>query len=721
MKYWLLTTEYPPQFGGGIGTYVHCTANMLSNRGHDVTVFIYDIGLRTDKVTFEKNIRLVRFVPNRTNTGNFLGFQANISYEYAAVIGEFIRNEGRPDIIESQEYLGIAYYLQQFKWMQYENYADLNILITCHAPSFLYLEYNQVPVYEFPQYWIGEMEKASMHCADILISPSKYLINEIQNRIATGLAHTQYLLNPVTASNHLKSLQWQKNCIICFGKLSPLKGTFSLLSYFKDMWDNGFEHPLYIVGSTSLLFHPEGETMGDIVRKKYRNYIDRRLLILMGEIEPASVNSILERAHLVIVPSLVDNLPYTVLEAMNTGKVILASRQGGQSEIINDGENGFLFDHSTKDDFNQKLKYILSLDHTTINSIGENARQTIREKLAVDVIYNEKIKIINQYVSDKRIMLSYPFSYVKSMPVCADKFVCSGLTLSVIIPYFNMGKYIDECIKSVLKARVAETEIIIVDDGSTEKSSILALEEIEKRYPVKIFRNSNQGLALTRNFGAENASGDFIAFLDPDDTVEQSYYRKAIRLLSIYNNVHFAGCWSNYTGKTTGYWPAFNPEPPLLLFHNVVSSTLVFRRSSFLAHGKNDPNFEYGMEDWDSVISMIENNCGGLVLPEPLFNYRVRKKSMARKFTIAKRLYLHKLIAEKHKAIYKQYSTELTNLFNANGSGLFIDNPSLSGRGIGRGAFGILSGALRGRVKEKIKSNKHLRSVAYKIFKRLKK
>lgn len=721
MKYWLLTTEYPPQFGGGIGTYVHCTANMLSNKGHDVTVFIYDIGLRTDKITIEKNIRLVKFVPNRTNTRSFLGFQANISYEYAAIIGEFIRKEGRPDIIESQEYLGIAYYLQQFKWMQYENYADLNILITCHAPSFLYLEYNQVPVYEFPQYWTGEMEKASIRCADILISPSKYLINEIQNRIARNIDHAQYLPNPIAACNHSKRIKWQQNCIVCFGKLSPLKGTFSLLNHFKDLWDKGFGHPLYIVGSTTLLFHPEGETMGDIVRKKYRHYIDQQLLILAGELEPASANSILEGAHLVIVPSLVDNLPYTVLEAMNMGKVVLASRQGGQSEVIEDCENGFLFDHRTKDDFVRQLKYILSLDKATINSIGDNARQTISEKFTSDVIYNKKIKIINEYITSKTIKSSYPFSYVKSIPVGTVKPIDTGLSLSVIIPYFNMGKYIDECVRSVLKAAVGKTEIIIVDDGSTEERSIFALEEIEKKYPVKIFRNSNQGLALTRNFGAENAAGNFIAFLDPDDTVEQSYYRKALQLLSAYTNVHFAGCWSNYSGKATGCWPAFNPEPPLLLFHNLVSSTLVFRRSSFLTHGKNDPSFEYGMEDWDSVISMIENNCAGLVLPEPLFIYRVRKRSMARKFTTVKRLYLHKLITEKHSALYRQYGPELANLFNANGSGLFIDNPSLPARRVGAGVFGFLSGALKGRLKERIKSNKHLRGMAYKVFKGLKK
>lgn len=721
MKYWLLTTEYPPQFGGGIGTYVQCTATMLSDYGHEVTVFIYDMGLREDKVTIENNIRLVRFVPNRTNTREFLGFQANISYEYAAVIGEFIRKEGRPAIIESQEYLGIAYYLLQYKWMCYDDYADLTILITCHAPSFLYLEYNHVPVYEFPQYWTGEMEKSSIHCADILISPSTYLIREIQKRIDTPIKDVHYLPNPITTVDHSLLIQQENNLIVCFGKLSPSKGTFSLLSYFKGLWDKGFSQPLHIIGSTSLLFHPEGETMGDIVRKKFKSYIDRNLLILAGELEPSTVHKILERAQVVIVPSLVDNLPYTVLEAMNLGKIVLASRQGGQSEVIKDAVNGFLFDHQRAGDFEQQLKNILSLDSATLNLISENAQQTVRREFTPAVIYERKISIINEFIDRKQVRSVYPFSVIKSRETYPVNTSSAGVLLSVVIPYFNMGQYIEECVQSILKGAIGKTEIIIVDDGSTEDASLFALKEIEEKYPVQIYHKNNEGLAVARNFGAEMATGDFIAFLDADDVVAESYYRKAVRLLSAYSNVHFAGCWSNYSGKVTGCWPAFNPEPPLLLFHNLVSSTLVFRRDSFLGYGKNDPQFEYGMEDWDSVISMIGNDCGGLVLPEPLFNYRVRSKSIARKFTTVKRIYLHKLIAEKHRSLYRQYGTELANLFNANGSGLFIDNPTIPGRGISSGTFGLLSGVLRGRLKEKIKGNRYLRNIGYKVFKRLKK
>ena len=146
MKYWLLTTEYPPFFGGGISTYCYHTANMLNERGHAVSVFINDAAV-SDFVSENRNgIRMIRFNPFRTNSSDFLGHATNISYEFAHIIKHFVETEGKPDIIEAQEYLGIAYYLLQYKYMLYDWCKNIPVVITMHSPSFLYMEYNHVPI-----------------------------------------------------------------------------------------------------------------------------------------------------------------------------------------------------------------------------------------------------------------------------------------------------------------------------------------------------------------------------------------------------------------------------------------------------------------------------------------------------------------------------------------------------------------------------------------------
>ncbi|ULQ56468.1 glycosyltransferase [Flavihumibacter rivuli] len=720
MKFWILTTEYPPEFGGGIGTYVSIAARMLRDKGHSVTVFLYQMGIASDRISIEDGIRIIRFPPTQTNASKFLGFNAALSYEYAKAIEKYIQKEGAPDILESQEYHGIAYYTQQFKLLGYESFKDLNILITCHAPSFICLEYNHIPVYQLPYYWTGLMEKSTIKCADILVSPSYYFVEQAKQRMDWTDTRAEVIPNPIDIPD-LREQSINRNHIVCFGKLSPLKGSFELLRYFKELWDNGFEHPLHIIGGTEQIFHPEGLTMGDIVKEKYARYIESGLLVLEGNLSPEKARAKVINAHVVIVPSTFDNFPYTVLEAMSWGKVLLVSQSGGQSEMIEDGFNGFIFDHDKPREFHQKLELILTLSNKELAQIGKRAHASIKEKYAPDVIYNQKIRVIQQYLANKPERKHFPF-LESAVPVNnKSQSGPQNELLSVVIPYYNMGDYIRDCVRSVLNADYPEMEVIIVNDGSTEPNSISILKEFEDIPNVKVIHKKNEGLSICRNIGAQNATGKYLAFLDADDMVAPDYYSKAIRTLRLYDNVHFVGTWIKYFGESQDTWPSFNPEPPYILVHNLVnSSSLVYKKNTFLEFGQNDHKLVYGMEDWDSVISLISQNKGGVVLPEPLFFYRIRKNSMARAFTHTKRTYLYRLISQKHATFYNRYGHEIANILNQNGSGIYIDNPTLETSFVS-GLNGLpISSKMKEKIKELAKRNRHIRKVAYTLYKNFK-
>jgi len=291
--------------------------------------------------------------------------------------------------------------------------------------------------------------------------------------------------------------------------------------------------------------------------------------------------------------------------------------------------------------------------------------------------------------------------------------------LSIVIPFFNMGKYVKDTITSIFDSTYKNIEIIIVNDGSTEKESIEVLEKLRKNDSIKIIDKNNEGLSLARNLGAQYAKGEYLAFLDPDDTIENQYYEKALDILHAYKNIHFVGCWAKYFGKNTGYWPTFNPEPPYLLIHNMInSSALIYKKKSFLKSGLNDSAMIYGMEDYESVINMVRNGYQGVVLPEPLWNYRIRKDSMARAFTKEKQLYLYSLITDKHKDFYSTFGADITKLLNANGSGINYDNPTLTYDMLGRN---WLSSDFNQILIRKIKSNSFIRKIAIKIFRIYKK
>ena len=154
MKIWLITSEFPPAFGGGISTYCLESAKMLSQYGNDVSIITQDFNVTELTLVKKDNYSIYYFNPTKYYTNSFLGYEANLSYAFAQVVKELAEKEGVPDVIESQEYLGIAYYLLQYKHLKYPLFKDLKVLVTLHAPSFLYLEYNKVPIYQLPYYWV---------------------------------------------------------------------------------------------------------------------------------------------------------------------------------------------------------------------------------------------------------------------------------------------------------------------------------------------------------------------------------------------------------------------------------------------------------------------------------------------------------------------------------------------------------------------------------------
>ena len=694
MKYWLLTTEYPPFHGGGIATYCYLTAKMLSLNGHEVTVFTPGASVHDFTVTTKERVSIVNFNINRNQHGSALGYSARLSYAFAEIVKYFVQREGKPDYIETQDYLGIAYYLLQFKLAGYESF-QIPVVLTLHSPAFLYLEYNRVATYQFPDFWTCEMEKQSIIAADHLISPSRFLPEALEKYVDLSSKQINIIPNPYEDDELERKADIQRNKIVFFGKLSPQKGVFELLDYFKQIWDEGGDYSLELIGGTDIVYHPEQKTMGQIVREKYRTYIAKGFLKITGKISPASITSKLQDAHVIVIPSIVDNLPYAVIEAMSRGKLVLASVQGGQREIIEHEVDGFLFDHKKAGDFKHQLFKILSLSNQEIGQYGENAARKIRSNYSLEVVYARKVELLKSFPDLNQQQKSFPFVHQE---VYTPLEPAANPLLSVVIPFYNLGAYLTDCVNSILQSTYTPIEIIIVNDGSTEQSSLAALKNMIQYPQVTVFDNKNQGVAISRNFGSEKASGSYLAFLDADDKVSPTYYEKAVKVLKQYENVFFVGAWAQYFENSSNVWPAFTPQPPYALVHNPVnSSALVYKKAAYITAGQNDKDVGYGLEDYESVIALMAKGYNGFVLPECHFYYRVRSGSMIRSINHNKLIYSNKYIAEKHKSYYAKFATQIINVLNANGPGYQYDNPT-------KPQTGLLNSRLFGPLYDELKT-----------------
>jgi len=717
MNYWLITTEFPPIHGGGISTYCWHTSKMFANKGHQVTVFVNDQNVSdfTEESVLD-NIKLIRFKPDRTSIGKALGYEARLSLDFASIIEQEMLNYGVPDILETQDYQGIGYYILQKKQLLYPLFKELKVLLTMHAPGFLYFDYNQVPQYKFPNYWLGEMEKSSIRMADLVVSPSQYLIDELMPRMNLLDKNPIRIFNPYINEWTTGEIpDYEEFDLVFFGKLTPQKGGLEMLSYLKSMWDNGFDKPISIIGGGQHFFYPVQSDMIDYVKKKYNRYIDKGLIRFEGNMKPELLKERLKRAHVIIMPSIVDNLPYAVIESMSMGKVVMTSTNGGHIEILENNKSGFTFKHKEKKSFEKVLFTVLGKSKEELIQIGKEAQGAVAKSTNYEIIYEEKLKQLEGLIKQDTLSNTFDFvETIKKTKLLVENNNDKENLLSVVIPYFNMGNYIEDTLQSLDKVKGVSLEIIVVNDGSSELASIQELKEVEKKYEITVYHKENEGLSLTRNFGAAIAKGEFLAFLDADDMVSPDYYKRAIEVLKNYTNVSFVGCWAQYFGKSNSIWPTFNPEPPYLLTHNMInSSALVYKKNDFLNFGKNDPSLIYGMEDYDSIISMVKNGARGVSFPELWWQYRIRPGSMAQSFNKEKELYLYRVISEKHKEFFKTYGDKISNLLNHNGPGITFDNPTWSLTGFGSSGRNVIIN----KITLVLKKNMVLRSISKRIYK----
>lgn len=96
--------------------------------------------------------------------------------------------------------------------------------------------------------------------------------------------------------------------------------------------------------------------------------------------------------------------------------------------------------------------------------------------------------------------------------------------ISIVVPVYNVEKYLGKCLDSLLKQTFSDFEILLIDDGSTDRSLKICEKYAEKDSRIRVIHQKNQGLSAARNTGIENASGKYIGFIDSDDYIDEDMY-----------------------------------------------------------------------------------------------------------------------------------------------------------------------------------------------------
>jgi glycosyltransferase involved in cell wall biosynthesis len=223
--------------------------------------------------------------------------------------------------------------------------------------------------------------------------------------------------------------------------------------------------------------------------------------------------------------------------------------------------------------------------------------------------------------------------------------------VSVVVPCFNGGRFIDALMASLARQTFRDFEIIIVDDGSTDIETLRKFSKLKGR--ARVIHQDNGGLSAARNFGIRAASADLVLPLDCDDTIEPPFLAEAVALMrAAPADVAAVFCHMRLAGAAKGLLERhFNRFD--LLFTNTLPSGLLLRKTCWAAVGGYDESMRDGYEDWEFHLRLMRAGYRAIELPKPYYVYSLADEGML--LNRASRLHgrLWRVIRRKHADLYR--------------------------------------------------------------------
>ena len=211
--------------------------------------------------------------------------------------------------------------------------------------------------------------------------------------------------------------------------------------------------------------------------------------------------------------------------------------------------------------------------------------------------------------------------------------------ISVIVPVYNVEKYLRRCLNSILSQTVTSIEVILVDDGSTDSSGSICDEYASKDNRITVIHQRNYGVSVARNTGLSIAHGEYIGFCDPDDFIAPEMYE--VMLSAFTPDIDLVICGYNYYNEeyqkdesrdyqikeneiidNEELWKRLSDMPPTIR-HGVVNK--LFRRE-LLSNLYFDNNLK-SSEDLDFLLQYISKIQTSIVVNRPLYQNLVREGS----------------------------------------------------------------------------------------------
>jgi glycogen synthase len=325
---------------------------------------------------------------------------------------------------------------------------------------------------------------------------------------------------------------------------------------------------------------------------------------------------------LLAVPSRFETWSNVALEAMRAGLPVLAAPVGGLTEIVSDGVSGWHSEGAGRKAIRRALERLLE-DRAEVERVRLSGGPRARFLELTDE---------EAALADYRDLLSRlrprkpPVERGRAEPLVTG-----------VVTYFGEHEEVREAVESLLAQTHRRLRVVVVDDGSF-RSEDRVLAEIAELERVRVLYKPNGGEASARNLGALDAEGEYVVFLDADNTLEPSFVERAVAMIEADPEIAYVTPWLRYVGDegvlaqagSGGYAPLGNAARSDDTVNSDGDATALMPRRLFAHEGYSYEEDAALLVDWEFYRRLREDGRFGAVLPALEANYRLRSGSISR-------------------------------------------------------------------------------------------
>ena len=623
----LVTEELSSGKGaGGIGGAFHELALALRRAGHDVDVVYLppDLSQASSEglVNYyaDHGVRLIELDMDRYVWPSY----SHDKRSYA-VFRHLIAVEEPYDFIHFHDYKGLGFCTLAAK-SQRLGFASTTLVVQVHGPTRWTLQANDHPFIDEAQLQIDFMERESIARADLLVSPSHYMVNWLKQQDWTTpppdrvrvIQNVCTHLSTILGLNRGRHEPLPCNEIVFFGRHEERKGIVEFCDAL-DLIAAELASNNVLVTFLGGFGFVGGEASALFFARRARDWrFAMRLLPDCDRIAACRAIAANDRS-VVVIPSRVENSPYTVMEAAVAGKPLITSASGGTSELLDPS----LTDALTCDMNRQSLAAKL----LTAVRTGLPAAQ-----LAVSPARTEK-----QWL-DLHATRPTCLPTVRKKASAPPKVVAA-------ITHFQRPAKLHDAVLSLAGQLYPNLEIVVVDDGSRDAMSLQLLDRMKPlldKLSIKLLRQPNRYLGAARNHAIAETTSEYILFMDDDDIAFPNLVQTLVAVAEA-TGADIVNCLQLYMAEArrseaypfldrfqerVSYVPTGGPLSIAPLDNCFGGSTVLLRRSAVAQLGNYTEDYGVGHEDFELYSRALQAGLRIEICPLPLVLYEVGRPSM---------------------------------------------------------------------------------------------